>query len=130
LGLIAVSTLLIWLLASLAVHIVVSIIAPGDAGTMRVIFDPLIYVIVLIISFPIVVIIFPLAAFASWPFRRLAIAKPLVAYSLAMVIGSIAGLLGSYMFSSRGLVDQLPGFIAGLVAGIAWVSMVRRHERA
>lgn len=129
-GLIARSTLVVWLLASSAVHIVISIIAPGDAGTMNAMFSGAILLIVLILSLPVVLLIFPIAAFGSWPFRSLAINQPSAAYALAIVIGATAGFAGSYILSSRGWVDQLPGLVAGLVAGIAWVAMVRRHEHA
>jgi hypothetical protein len=125
-GLIAFSTLVIWLAASLVVHVAIALIAPGDAGTAAALVNGALLIIVMLIIAPIVLILFPLAAFASWPFHRLAFDHPWFAYALGAGIGALTGYLASFVYGSRGVVDQAPGLAAGLVTGVLWVLLVRR----
>jgi hypothetical protein len=125
-GLIAFSTFVIWLAASLAAHVTIALIAPGDAGTAAALVDGVLLFIVMIAIAPMVLVLFPVAAFVSWPLHKLAFDHPWLAFALGAVAGTLTGYFASFAYGNRGFVDQGPGLTGGLVAGMLWVLLVRQ----
>jgi uncharacterized membrane protein YhaH (DUF805 family) len=117
-------------LATLAVHIVVSVVAPGDAGTLHALFNPLFPILILIFVGIAGVVVFPVAALLTWPWRNAILNRPIFAAAISTPIGALVGYLASFGFAHHWYSSQLPGMVAGGVFGLVWVFVVRKNAVA
>lgn len=112
-------------LAACALHIAVSIIAPGDAGTLAALGNgSILFVLLLVIGF-VGAIAFPVAAIMSWPLRSFVNNRPLQSLTLAAAVGVGLGSILTAMKLQIGPDDFYSGPIVGLVYAISWFVVVR-----
>ncbi|WP_394999330.1 hypothetical protein [Sphingomonas sp.] len=113
------------LVAALVLHVAVSIIAPGDGGTLLALGSGIMLYLLLLIVGVIGLIAFPLAAMASWPLRGLVIDRPATALSASASVGGLIGALLTATEFQVGPGDFYSGPIVGLTYGIVWFLVVR-----
>jgi hypothetical protein len=113
--------------ASLILHIAISLIAPGDGGTLVALGSAAIFVILLIAIGALALVVLPILAVISWPFRILVTSHPILACMAAVVVGSsIGGVLTATEFQI-GPDDYWSGPLVGLVFALVWFEVVRRR---
>jgi hypothetical protein len=117
------------LFAAIAVNVAIALISPGDGGTYLALVGGGIFPLVLIGVGFFGVLVFPIAAILSWPWRRLTITRPKMSLILAgvcgLIIGSIAAIFGVQARPS----ESYGGALAGLVYGIVWHLVVKQSQR-
>jgi len=117
------------LLSAIVLHVVIAIIAPGDAGTANALTSG-VFVIVLFMVGMVGLVALPLAAAVSWPFRRLVFEDPILALFAASGIGVAAGAMLTATAFQIGPGDFWSGSLVGLVYGLVWFLVVRYSRRS
>jgi hypothetical protein len=116
------------IISALVLYIAAAIITPGDGGTWVALTSGL-YIPILIILGIIAVVIFPLAAVASWPLRGLVFRKPLIAFLSAAGCGLLVGAITTSLGFKAGLQASWSGALVGLTYGLVWFLTVRLSSR-
>jgi hypothetical protein len=115
--------------SAVALHVAVSVIAPGDGGTMLALGSlPILLTLTLILGL-VSMVAFPMAALLSWPFRRLVFDHPIIGLALAAGVGLTAGAVMTAMDFRVGPGDFWSGSLVGFVYGVAWFLVVRSSDR-
>jgi len=112
-------------LSAMVLHLAIALIAPGSAGTAAALGDGAILFILLIMLAFVGLIAFPIAAAASWPFRRLVTEHPLLSFLLAAEVGVLVGGMLTATEFQIGPGDFWSGPLVGLVYGAVWFWVVR-----
>jgi hypothetical protein len=115
--------------SAVVLHIAISLIAPGDGGTMLALGSFPILLVLLLILGMIGVIAFPVAALVSWPFRHLVFDHPMIGLILAAGVGLGVGALMTATEFQVGPGDFWSGPIVGFVYGVVWFLVVRSSYR-
>ncbi|WP_390551429.1 hypothetical protein [Qipengyuania sp. MTN3-11] len=113
--------------SALCLHVAISIIAPGGAGTSSAIGDGAIFFVILIAVTVVGSLVFPVAAILSWPFRRLTISYPALAAVICSLLGAAFGFLLNFFDLRGGPGDFWSGPTVGVGFAVAWVFVVRRE---
>lgn len=118
------------LAAAFALHIAISLIAPGDGGTMLALGSGPILFAILIVLGMIGLVVFPLAAIVSWPLRRLVFQRPFVALALSVGVGTGIGAILTATEFQVGPGDFYSGPVVGFVYGLVWFLVIRTGKWA
>jgi hypothetical protein len=118
------------LAAAFALHIAISLIAPGDGGTMLALGSGAILFALILILAIIGIVAFPLAAIISWPLRRLVFRQPFLALALCLLVGTGIGAILTATEFQVGPGDFYSGPVVGFVYGLVWFLVVRTGRRA
>ena len=109
---------------AVVLHVAIALIAPGDGGTASALASaPILFTILILLGF-VGLVVFPAAALASWPFRRLVFEHPLRAASLVVAVGIGVGALLTSTIFQIGPGDFWSGPLVGLVYGVVWFWVV------
>lgn len=112
-------------LSAIVLHVAIAIIAPGDGGTFLVLGDVVIMFVILLFVGLIGLVSFPVAAFASWPFRQLVFERPLLALVIAVGVGVGTGAVLTAIEFQVGPGDFWSGPLVGLIYSGVWFWVVR-----
>ena len=118
------------LAAAFALHIAISLIAPGDAGTISALGDGAIFLAIILVVGLVGLIAFPLAAIVSWPLRRWVFERPILALLLSVFVGTGIGAFLTATEFQVGPGDFYSGPVVGFVYGLTWFVVVRTSRRA
>ena len=116
------------LFGATALHIAISIFAPGDAGTMNALGDGVILFVIIFGVGLIGLVAFPFAAAVSWPFRSLIAEQPVLALILSVTIGTSAGGALTATEFQIGPGDFWSGPLVGCIFALVWFDVVRRSK--
>jgi hypothetical protein len=111
--------------SAIVLHVAISIIAPGDGGTLLALGSGIILFMLLIMLGLIALVLFPLAAIASWPFRRLVVERPIWALLCASGVGVAVGAVATATEFQIGPGDFWSGPLVGLVYAAVWFFVIR-----
>ena len=117
------------LMGAIALHIAISIIAPGDAGTINALASvPILFVIIIAVGL-LGLFAFPIAAAISWPFRAKVISSPLLTGILSGVAGVVFGAVLTATHFQIGPDDFWSGPLVGFIFGLVWFQVVRSSSK-
>ena len=116
--------------ATLLVHLTISIVAPGDAGTANALLSPIIPILIFMLVGIAGVLIFPVAASLTWPWRNSIANQPVLAAVISISIGALSGYLASFLFADHWYSSQVPGIVAGGAFGLVWALVIRKNAVA
>ena len=117
------------LLSALALHFAVALIAPGDAGTaLALVSANMLFVFIILIGI-IGLIVLPIGAAASWPFRAKVISNPLLTGLLSGGTGLFIGAALTATEFQIGPGDFWSGPLVGFVFGLVWFQVVRSSSK-
>jgi len=111
--------------AALSVHLVISLIAPGDGGTLLALGSGVILLIELIVISFFGLVIFPGIAALTWHFRGTMMSRPKVSLVVSGLAGGVIGLVTSFFFAEHWFSSQMPGIVVGTTYGVIWTLMVQ-----
>jgi hypothetical protein len=114
--------------SALVLLVAVAIISPGDGGTWAALNSGL-FVPMLFVLGAINLIVFPLAAIASWPLRALVLRKPLPAFLSAGACGIGIGAIASEVGLRGGPGHIWPGPLVGFTYAVVWFLTVWREAK-
>ena len=117
------------LAATVLVHVVISIVAPGDAGTLSALVNPLFLILIFLFVGLAGLIVFPIVASLTWPLRNRIVNRIPFAALVATTCGAITGYLASFVFADHWYSSQLPGITAGGTFGLVWIFVIRMNAR-
>lgn len=118
------------LAAAIALHITISLIAPGDGGTLLALGSgPILFTILIVLGI-IGLVVFPLAAIVSWPLRRLVFQRPFVALALSVAVGTGIGAILTATEFQVGPGDFYSGPVVGFMYGLIWFLVIKTGKRA
>ena len=117
-------------LAAVAIHITMSLVAPGDGGTALALASVIIFVLILMSVGFVGMLLFPLAAALSWPIRDFAFDHPILGFILASGLGLLAGFGVQFLGVSAGPGDNFSAPLAGGIYAIVWFVLMRRFVGA
>jgi hypothetical protein len=117
------------LCSAFTLHVAISIIAPGDGGTMLALGDVGLFLVEIMVLSIVAAVALPIAALVSWPLRSLVIRRPLLALSLACGTGLAIGGIVTFAYFRAGPDDFWSGPLVGASYGIVWFLMVYRSTR-
>jgi hypothetical protein len=115
--------------SAFVLHVAIAIIAPGDGGTWLALTGAGIFLPVLLILGAVALVVFPLAAIASWPFRDMVFLKPLIAFLCSAGCGILVGALATAIGIRVGPGDLWSGPLVGLTYGVVWFLIVKISGR-
>ena len=111
--------------AAVALHVAISILAPGDGGTMLALGSLPILIMFMVALALVGIVVFPAAAILSWPLRALVSRQPVSAFILSVGVGTaIGGLITATIFQI-GPDDNFSGPLVGFVYGFVWFLVLR-----
>jgi len=116
------------LVAALVLHIAISLVAPGDAGSMVALGSLTFFLILLILLLFYSLLVFPLAALASLPFRSIVWSRPVLAMMVCIGVGAGLGSIATAIDLRIGPGDYWSGTLVGIVYGAVWFVVVRRSR--
>ncbi|WP_426266741.1 hypothetical protein [Sphingomonas sp. LHG3443-2] len=114
------------LIAGVALHVTISIVAPGDAGTLRALSDGIILLLVVLMVGLVGLVAFPILALASWPLREMVLKQPLAAILISCVTGAFFGALITAAGLRVGPGDFYSGPLVGATFALVWYHVVRQ----
>jgi hypothetical protein len=117
------------IVSALVLRVAIAIIAPGDGGTWLALTGAGIYLPMLLILDAVGLVVFPLAAIASWPFRDMVFRKPLIASLCSAGCGVLVGAAATAIGIHGGPGDFWSGPLVGLTYGVVWFVIVKISDR-
>ena len=115
--------------SAFALHVTMAFIAPGDAGTGLALADVPIFFALLVIIGAVGLVVFPLAAIASWPFREMVFRRPVTALLCAAACGLVVGAIVNAVGFETGPKDLWSGPLVCFAYGVVWLLVVRLTRR-
>jgi hypothetical protein len=113
------------LFSAIALHVAISLISPGAAGTMNALGDAGIFLAIFLVLGLMGLITFLPAAALSWPFLGLVLERPLLAFIVSVGVGVTVGVFLTIIQFRIGPRDVWAGSLVGGVFGIVWFFVVR-----
>jgi len=118
------------LVSAVVLHIAIAVVAPGDGGTVLALGSgPILFVLLMVLGL-VGLVVFPVAALASWPFRGLVFERPLLGAFIAIAVGVGVGAVLTATEFQIGPKDFWSGPLVGSVYGLVWFWVVRASFRS
>jgi hypothetical protein len=117
------------IVSAVVLHIAVAVIAPGDGGTWLALTGAGIFLIVFVVLAPVGLVVFPLAAIASWAFRGMVFRAPLIAFLCSAACGILVGAAATALGLQVGPGDFWSGALVGASYGVVWFFTVKSIGR-